>query len=122
MVYDESLAARVRSALAEHAPAEEKAMFGGLAFMVDDHMACGMTGDGLMIRVGPDGHDEAQARGAREMHMHGRTMTGFMVVPAGDLADDEVLDRWVAQAVEVARSLPPKPPRRPRSRRPTADR
>ncbi len=117
MVYDESLAARVRSAVAEHAPAEEKAMFGGLAFMVEEHMACGMMGDDLMVRVGPDGHDTALARGAREMDMHGRTMRGFSVVPGTTLADDEALDRWVAEGVSIARSLPPKKPKKPRAPR-----
>ncbi len=117
MVYDAALAARVRSAVAEHAPAQEKAMFGGLAFMVEDHMACGMMGDDLLVRVGTDGHDDALARGAREMDVTGRTMRGFVVVPGTDLADDEVLDRWVAQSVRYASQLPPKKPKAPKKPR-----
>ena len=112
MVYDAHLAARVRSAVAEHAPALEKAMFGGLAFMVDDHMACGMIGDDLMVRVGPDGHVDALARGAREMDFTGRQMRGFVVVAGADLVDDDALDRWVEQSVRFARELPPKKPKK----------
>jgi len=116
MVYDAVLAARVRSAVAEHAPAEERAMFGGLAFMVEDHMACGMIRDDLMVRVGTERHEEARARGAQEMDMGGRPMRGMVVVPWPLLADDEVLDGWVAWAVQIARSLPPKKPRTARGR------
>lgn len=119
MVFDTALAARVRSAVADHAPATEKAMFGGLAFMVDDHMSCAMFGDDLMVRVGPDGHDEALARGAREMAFTGRPMRGMVLVPAVLLADDEALDRWVEWSVGVAKALPPKKPRKPRAPRRT---
>ena len=41
-------------------------MFGGLAFMVNTHMACGIVKDDLMLRVGKAGHDAALARGARD--------------------------------------------------------
>lgn len=116
MVYDTTLAARVRSAVADHAPAEERAMFGGLAFMVEDHMACAMIRDDLLVRVGAERYDEARARGAQDMDLGGRRMRGMVVVPGALLTDDEVLDGWVAWAVEIARSLPPKKPRTPRGR------
>lgn len=72
MVYDDALAARVRSALADHAPAEEKAMFGGLAFMVEDHMAVAMTSDGLMVRVGADGQASVDPGRTTPRPRHGR--------------------------------------------------
>ncbi|MEN8195865.1 MAG: TfoX/Sxy family protein, partial [Pseudomonadota bacterium] len=31
----------------------EKKMFGGLAFMLNDYMVCGVTDERLMARVGP---------------------------------------------------------------------
>lgn len=38
MAYDEGLALRIRHALADQAGLTEKAMFGGLGFLLDGHM------------------------------------------------------------------------------------
>ena len=55
MAYDEDLADRMREALSGQPGVDERRMFGGLAFMVNGNMACGIVGDELMVRVGPDG-------------------------------------------------------------------
>ena len=118
MAYDEELATRARDSLAARTDFEEKAMFGGLAFMVNTHMACGIMSEGLLVRVGKENHDDAIDRGAQEMRFTGRPMRSMVVVPGAALADDEALDSWVDQAVGFARSEPPKapkPPRRPRA-------
>ena len=92
LAFDEELADRAREVLAELAPqAGEVKMFGGLAFMVNTHMACGLIGNDLMVRVGPDAHDDALARGATEMDFTGRTMRGMVVVPGPALRDPDVL-------------------------------
>ena len=57
MAYDEVLAERVRELLAERTDVSERRMFGGLAFMVGGHMACGIAGDDLMVRVGRSDYD-----------------------------------------------------------------
>ena len=119
MAYDEELAARVRDALGERTDFTEKAMFGGLAFMVNTHMACGSMGDDLMVRVGKDNHDHAMARGAQEMEFTGRPMRGLVVLPGSMLVTEEALAEWVAEAVAFASSQAPKPPkpaRRPRGK------
>ena len=108
MPYDEDLAERVREQLAPQAPFEERKMFGGLAFMVNTHMACGIVRDDLMVRVGKAGHDAALAAGAGEMDFTGRPMRGMVIVPGTDLRQDSDLDPWVSLAVEFAQSEPPK--------------
>lgn len=113
MAYDEGLAERVREQLTGRAEFEEKKMFGGVAYMVNTHMACGLMSEGLMVRVGKEGYDAALQRGARAMKMGERTMAGMVVIP-GDELDDAALSRWVATAVEFARSELPKPPKPPR--------
>ena len=107
VVYDDILAGRVRVELAERVPFEERAMFGGLAFMVNTHMACGVMGADLMLRVGKEAHDDAISRGARDMDMTGRPMRGLVVVPSAALNDDALV-AWVEQAVTFAESEPPK--------------
>ena len=53
MAYDENLAKRLRAAFGK-TKVVEKQMFGGLCMMLRGHMACGIVGEKLMVRVGPD--------------------------------------------------------------------
>ena len=113
MAYDEDLAQRVRDLLAPRSEFEERKMFGGLAFMVNTHMACGIIKEDLMVRVGKDGHDAALARGAREMAFTGRPMRSMVIVPGLQVGDDQGLEPWVVLAADFALSEPPKPPKPP---------
>jgi hypothetical protein len=108
MPYDERLAARIRTLLADRTDVNEQKMFGGLTFMVGGNMCCGVHGDELIVRLDPDDEGEALARvGARPMDLTGRRMRGFVTV-APDGLDGERLDRWVQKAVARAASLPAK--------------
>jgi TfoX/Sxy family transcriptional regulator of competence genes len=111
MAYDDALAARVREAVARRAEHEEIAMFGGLSFMVNTHLAVGLIRDDLLVNVGKGLYDEAIANGAQPMVMGARTMRGMVRVPAADLADQEMLERWLGPAVERALAKPRKPPK-----------
>jgi hypothetical protein len=59
MPYDESAASRVRALLRRRSGYAEKKMFGGLCFLMHGNMCCGLTGGGLMLRLGADGAAEA---------------------------------------------------------------
>src|SRR5258707_15292076 len=99
MAYDEGLAERIRSALRARDDVIEKRMFGGLTFMVGGRMACGVVHDDLMVRVGPDGHDEALTEpGARPMDFTGKAMRGMVYVASAAVASDDDLRRWVDRA------------------------
>jgi len=103
MAYDEVLAERIRTALRSRDDVVEKKMFGGLTFMVAGRMACGVVHDDLMVRVGPDGHDEAIAQPhARPMDFIGKPMRGMVYVAPAAVASDDDLRRWVVRAVRVA--------------------
>jgi TfoX/Sxy family transcriptional regulator of competence genes len=109
MAYDEALAERVRERLAPQRGLAEKAMFGGVAFLLDGNMAVGLMGDELMVRVGPDRSDEALARPhTRPFDMTGRPMKGWIVVAPEALDGERELADWVSEGVAFARSLPPK--------------
>lgn len=108
MAYDEQLAERVRAILAPNMPDERK-MFGGLAFMVRGHMTVGVLAEELMVRVGPDAHDEAlQQPHARPMDFTGRPMNGFVFVAPPGYADEASLTAWVERGLKFVASLPPK--------------
>ncbi len=117
VAYSDELAARVRSVLETDPALSERKMFGGLCFMLGGNMTCGIVGDELMVRVGPDDWDDALDQpGAREMDFTGRSMRGMVYVDAPTLRDDAVLERWVERGRAYASSLPPKSGA-PRSRR-----
>jgi TfoX/Sxy family transcriptional regulator of competence genes len=108
VAYDEDLAARVRTLLADHTDVTERKMFGGLTFMVAGHMCCGVNGDELIVRLDPDREDAALARPhARPMDFTGRPMRGFVTVRPEGLKGAQ-LNHWVRDAVARADSLPPK--------------
>lgn len=110
MAYDERLAERVREALTTRAEVGEKKMFGGLCFLLGGNMACGIVGDELMVRTGPDAWADALALPyAREMDFTGRrTLRGFVYVASQGLEDDAALDTWIRRGADYAASLPPK--------------
>jgi len=110
MAYDEELAARVRTLVADVPAVEEKKMFGGLGFIVAGNMAVGASGQGgLLVRVDPDESDAlVESTQAYPMEMRGRTMAGWLRVDSADVAADDELARWVDRGVAYARSLPPK--------------
>jgi TfoX/Sxy family transcriptional regulator of competence genes len=109
MAYDEKLAERIRNVLAPRVGLSERKMFGGLAFMLNGNMCCGLTADALMVRVGPDRFEEALAEPhARPMDFTGRPMKGMVYVDPAAYASDEGLAAWVKRGVDFAASLPPK--------------
>ena len=109
MAYDEALAARIRSAFEGKPGVTERKMFGGVAFMVSGNMACGVTGDEIMVRVGPDNHEDALSRPhARPMDFTGRPMRGMVYVARPGFESDQDLAAWVESGASFARSLPSK--------------
>ena len=109
MAFDLALADRIRSRLGDHPAVVEKEMFGGIAFLVGGNMAVGVTGNELMVRVGPEGHDEAIGEpGARPFDMTGRPMRGWLVVAPPGFATEIAFAAWVDRGVRFAESLPPK--------------
>ena len=62
MAYDEGLAYRIRDLLADQPGLVEKKMFGGVGFMLQGNMACGVNREDLIVRVGPETYDVAVAK------------------------------------------------------------
>lgn len=109
VAYDEALANEVRAALAGVDAITEKAMFGGLAFLVHGNMAVGISGEELMVRVGPADADAALAEPhTRPFDMTGRPMRGWILVAADGLRPEGRLRAWVQRGVALANSLPAK--------------
>jgi TfoX/Sxy family transcriptional regulator of competence genes len=118
MAYDEALADRIRRALGPRPGVDEKKMFGGLAFLLEGKMFCGIVGDDLMVRVGPEGHDDALRRPhVRPMDFTGRPMKGYVYVAPAGCKSDRALADWVDRGARFAATLEDQPQRK---RRPTS--
>lgn len=109
MAFDETLAERIRLALADVPDLYERLMFGGIAFMLADHMTCGVIGDELVLRLGPEGAERALGRPhVREMDFTGRPMRSMVLIGPEGLRDDDELKRWLRAGVAFVATLPPK--------------
>ena len=102
MAYDEKLADRTREIIAlTHKNIEEKKMFGGLCFMVNDKMCVGVEKNRMMVRLDPDKYDEViEKEGCEPMDFTGKIMKGFVFVNTEVLATKKQLEYWVKLALD----------------------
>ena len=102
MAYNEKLADMTRELISlSHKKVTEKAMFGGLCFMVNDKMCVGVEKDRLMVRLDPAKYEEVMEKdGCKPMDFTGKVMKGFVFVDANVLNTKKKLDYWVKLALE----------------------
>lgn len=109
MAYDERLAERIRGYFKRRKGVEEKRMFGGLCFMLNGHMCCGVEKDRLMVRVAPDRYETFLKKPhAREMDFTGKPLKGFLFLSEAGYRTASGLASWLDEAVDYAKSKPPK--------------
>jgi hypothetical protein len=99
----EALAVRIRALLSRQVDVREKAMFGGLAFMVDGQLALSAGRDGsLLVRVDPAEYDDLLREGGVPAAMNSeRPMgRGWVSVPCPAIEDEARLAFWVAVGID----------------------
>ena len=110
--FDPEAAARVRRLLSGRDDVVERKMVGGLSFLVNGNMCCGITGGALMVRVGAESREETiREPHVRPMLFAGRSLSGFVCVEPAGYAADDVLASWVQRALGYVSGLPAKPVR-----------
>ncbi len=109
MAFNEKMADRVRELIvAAEKQVEEKKMFAGLCFMVNDKMCVGVQKDTIMIRFDPALAEEIQEKeGVRPMVHNGRAMPGFVYVDEDVLKTKKQLEYWVQRALEYNKIAKP---------------
>ena len=108
MAYNLKLAERIRSEL-NGIPVVEKKMFGGVGFLLNGNLACGVNKNDLIVRVDPEKHTGLLKKPhVRPFDMTGRPMKGWLVVEAEGVKTDKQLGRWLKEGVEFASMLPEK--------------
>ncbi len=110
MSFDTKIADRIRKKLGKRKGLTEKKMFGGIAFMVNGNMCCGVHRDKMIVRVDPEETDVV----LKEKHTRifdlsgGRPMKGWILVQQKGVATDSALAKWVGVGLKYASSLPAK--------------
>lgn len=102
MAYNEKLADRVRELVSlTHKITEEKKMFGGLCFMVNDKMCVGVEQERLMVRFNPGLYEEVMEKeGCRPMDFTGKVMKGYVFVDIEALNTKKKLEYWINLALD----------------------
>ena len=110
MAFDEELAQRLRELLEGEEGLTEKKFFGGLAFLINGHMAVAASREGgLLVRVPPQETDKLLDRAhVSPMVMAGREARGWLRIDPDGLKTKRQLARWVDRGVNHVHSLPPK--------------
>jgi len=106
---DAALAARVRALLADRNDVAEKRMVGGLSFVVDGHLCVGVSGDALLVRVGPDAYKATlDESGVRPLAMGRKHPVGYVLVAGGTITTDDELRAWIERGLAFVATLPPR--------------
>ena len=102
MAYNEKLADRVREFIIQtHQNVEEKKMFGGLCFMVNDKMCVGVEKERLMVRLNPDIFEKIiEEEECIPMDFTGKVMKGYVFVDVATLTSKKKLEFWVNLALD----------------------
>jgi hypothetical protein len=109
MARDEGLEALLTEELQGEKGLTEKAMFGGLAWLVNGHLLCGARNDGMLVRLGK-GNDAwaLKTRGIVPMVMGERRMHGWVRAVPEAYGDDALRRKLLDAALAFVRSLPNK--------------
>ena len=109
MAFSEALAGRIRQRLARRKNVEEKKMFGGVGFLLNGNMLVGVWKNSLIVRVGPDGYDDALLEPhVKEFDITGKPMKGWALVEPEGVEGNERLRGWIERAMNFVRTLPGK--------------
>lgn len=107
--YNAHTARKIRDAFAQVPGLSERSMFGGIAFLLEGNMCCGVIEDRLVVRVGPgDYHDILREPHVRPMDFTGRPLEGFVYVDRDGYASPDALRHWINRSLSFVRTLPPR--------------
>jgi hypothetical protein len=109
MTRDGGLEELLREELRPQSGLGEKAMFGGWAFLLNEHLLCCARDDGMLVRLGKGNDGWALALPGIEQMLSGeRMMHGWVRAGPEAYGNDMLRKRLLTAALEFVRALPPK--------------
>ena len=101
MAYSQKLAERIRKAFAGMRNVEEKKMFRGIAFMLNDKMCVTVGDNEMMCRIDPELHEASiKRKGCRTMIMKGREYKGWVLISEEGMETKKDFDHWINLALD----------------------
>lgn len=101
MAFNEKLSNRIRESLVDVPNVEEKLMFGGICYMVNEKMCIGVVNDEMMCRIEPVNYEAAlEMPGCREMIFTGKPMKGYVFVTDEAIKSKIELNYWIELCLE----------------------
>ena len=105
--FNDQTARKIRDALDGTPGVSERQIIGGVAFLLEGNMCCGIFDEKLVVRVGPKAFEDA----LREPHAHpmdftGRPLPGFVYVARDGYSSEVALQQWIDRGVGFVSSLP----------------
>ena len=83
-------------------------MVGGMSFVVGGFLCVGVSGDRLLVRVGPADYETALGEpGVRPLELGGKHPIGYVLVEPGAMRSDDPLRAWVDRGLAFVASQPP---------------
>ena len=109
MAYNEELDSLITDYLEGEKNIEPKKMFGGVGYLLNGNMACGVHTDHLIVRVGPENYEDALSDPHTKIFdMTGRPMRGWVMVSSEAWKSPYLLKKWIDLGITFAVTVPPK--------------
>ncbi len=109
MPYNSETAERIRNLIAGKKGFTEKSMFGGIGFLLNGNMCCGVWKDFLILRIGSVSHDQLIGKKfVRPFDITGRAMRGWIMVESEAFKERRALQGWIQRAFDFVATLPEK--------------
>ena len=106
MAYNEKLADRMRKTLGRRKDIAEKKMFGGLSFLLEGKMLCGVLKEDVVFRISNDEYESAIKKpNVRPMNFTGRPMKGFVYVNQKGCKSERDLKKWIDLSLTHAKFM-----------------
>ena len=109
MVYNKKIETRINNILIKWENVDYRKMFGGVCFLLNGNMFCGVYKDYLILRLG-----EENAKKALELpfvgpfDITGRPMKSWIMVGSEGIMSESELRSWLNKAKEFVNKLPAK--------------
>ena len=101
MAYNEKLAKKIREALLKVPNVEEKKMFSGVTFMVNNKMCITVGENEIMCRIDPAFHEVSIEKiGCRTLIMKGREYKGWVLISEEGMKTKKDFDYWISLALD----------------------
>jgi hypothetical protein len=107
MAYNEALASRIAAIVAGWAKVTHKKMFGGIGYLMNGNLFCGIYKNYLILRLGPKAIEGALEKPwVRPFDITGRAMKGWVMVEESGFRGEK-LALWLEEARTFTQTLPP---------------